>query len=44
VDEGATLGQVLREEGHVVPGLPLFWVLARDTTYRERFLAERVQR
>ncbi|KXZ56097.1 hypothetical protein GPECTOR_2g979 [Gonium pectorale] len=33
-----TLRQVLCAEDHVVPGLPLFWVVARGTPYRELFL------
>ncbi|KAG2485965.1 hypothetical protein HYH03_015291 [Edaphochlamys debaryana] len=33
-----TLRKVLASEDHVVPGLPLFFVVARDTAYRQRFL------
>ena len=41
VDERKSLREALTAPGHVVPGLPLFWVVARGTEYRERFLAER---
>lgn len=30
--------QVLAAEDHVVAGIPLFWVVAKGTAYRERFL------
>lgn len=39
VDETKTLREVCSEEGHVVAGVPLFFVVARGTAYRERFLA-----
>lgn len=39
VEEGRSLRQVLLEPGHVVPGVPLFWVVAQGTDYRDRFLA-----
>lgn len=38
VDPEKTLGEVLKEDGHVVPGVPVFFVLARGSEYRERFL------
>jgi hypothetical protein len=41
VDEALSLREVLTAPGHVVPGAPLFFVVARGTEYRERFLAER---
>jgi hypothetical protein len=41
VDEGASLREVLTAPGHIVAGAPLFFVVARGTEYRERFLAER---
>ncbi|KAF6259158.1 hypothetical protein COO60DRAFT_1622080 [Scenedesmus sp. NREL 46B-D3] len=44
VDEALSLRQVLLQPGHVVPGVPLFWVLARDTDYQARFLAEELRR
>jgi hypothetical protein len=38
-EEGESLREVLLRPGHVVAGSPLFWVVARGTEYRERFLA-----
>jgi hypothetical protein len=38
VDEAVTLRQALTAPGHIVPGAPLFFVVARGTEYRERFL------
>lgn len=38
VDPRKPLGDVLREEGHVIPGIPVFFVLARGTEYRDKFL------
>ncbi|KAI8468871.1 MAG: hypothetical protein J3K34DRAFT_454284 [Monoraphidium minutum] len=43
VDEGSSLREVLTRPGHVVPGVPLFWVLAKGTDFRQRFL-ENAQR
>lgn len=39
VDESLTLGEVLSREDHVVPGVPVFFVLAADSPLRESFLA-----
>jgi hypothetical protein len=44
VNESLSLQQVLLQPEHVVPGVPLFWVLARDTEYQARFLAEELRR
>lgn len=44
VDEQLSLKQVLLQEDHIVPGVPLFWVLAKDTDYEKRFLAEELRR
>ncbi|WIA28095.1 hypothetical protein OEZ86_010677 [Tetradesmus obliquus] len=44
VDESLSLQQVLLAPDHVIPGVPLFWVLARDTQYQARFLAEELRR
>lgn len=44
VDESLSLRQVLLAPDHVIPGVPLFWVLARDTQYQARFLAEELRR
>ena len=30
--------QVLAKPDHVIPGIPLFWVVAKGTPYRKRFL------
>jgi hypothetical protein len=38
VREGWTLGEALSREDHVVPGIPVFFVLAAGTPFRERFL------
>jgi hypothetical protein len=35
---------VLLQPDHIVPGLPLFWVVAAGTDYRTRFLAEELKR
>lgn len=44
VDEALSLKQVLQQPDHVVPGVPLFWVLAEGTDYQRRFLAEELRR
>jgi hypothetical protein len=44
VDEALSLRQVLTQPGHVVPGVPLFWVLAEGSDYQRRFLAEELRR
>lgn len=44
VAETLTLQQVLLQPDHVIPGVPLFWVLAKDTDYQKRFLAEELRR
>ncbi len=38
VDENMSLREVLTRPGHVIPGVPLFWVVAKGTEYRRRFL------
>ncbi len=40
VEEGAKLGEVLRAPDYVVPGVPVFFVVAAGTAFRERFLAD----
>lgn len=37
---GLTLGQLLAQPDFVVPGVPLFFVVAKGTEYRQRFLAQ----
>eukprot|EP00775_Hariotina_reticulata_P012859 gene12859-12986_t len=44
VDENMTLKDVLLQPNHLVPGVPLFWVLARGTAYEGRFLSEELKR
>ena len=39
-DENQALGEVLQHPGHVVAGVPLLWVVARGTEYKERFLTK----
>ena len=39
VDETKTIGEVLAKDGNVIPGHPIFYVVARDTEFREKFLA-----
>jgi len=38
VDVDKALGATLREAGHVIPGVPMFFVLAKGSEYRDRFL------
>lgn len=38
VREGWTLRDVLARPDHVVPGVPTFFVLAKGTDFRDRFL------
>lgn len=38
VDESATLAQLLAAPDCVVPGAPVFFVLAKGTQYRSKFL------
>lgn len=39
VQEHATLRDVLRTPDYVIPGVPVFFVVAAGTAFRERFLA-----
>ena len=39
-----SLREVLLQQDHVIPGVPLFWVLAKGTDYRQRFLQEELKR
>lgn len=43
VDESLTLGELLALDEYVVPGIPLFFAVARGTVYRDRFLEERLR-
>lgn len=44
MEQQKSLKEVLLQPDHVVPGLPLFWVVAKGTDYRQRFLAEELKR
>jgi hypothetical protein len=44
VDESSTLQQVMTGDDYVVPGVALFFVVAKDTQYREEFLEQKLQR
>jgi hypothetical protein len=44
VQEQLSLREVLLRDDHIIPGLPLFWVVAKGTDYRQRFLAEELKR
>jgi hypothetical protein len=39
-DESMTLKQILRQSHLVIPGIPAFFVVAKGTDFRERFLAQ----
>ena len=43
VDETVSLGQLLASDEYVIPGIPLFFAVARGTEYRSRFLSERLR-
>lgn len=40
--QSSTLGEALSRPDYVVPGVPVFFVVAKGTEYRERFLAEQI--
>lgn len=44
VDERRTLQQVMTCGDYVVPGVALFFVVAKGTQYREEFLAQKLNR
>jgi hypothetical protein len=39
VPESRTLGEILEDQDHVIPGHPVFYVVAKGTEFREKFLA-----
>jgi hypothetical protein len=39
INENLTLGELLRKEDHVAPGIPVMFVLAKDTPFKKRFLS-----
>jgi hypothetical protein len=38
VEESCTFAKLLRREEHVMPGMPVLFVVARGTPFYERFL------
>ena len=42
VPEDKTLAETLGQPDYVVPGIPVFFLLATGTAYRERFLQEAI--
>ena len=38
--ETSLLGEVLSRADYVIPGIPVFFVVAKGSQYRERFLAD----
>ena len=42
VPEDSTLADTLNQPDYVVPGVPVFFVTAKGTAYREQFLQEAV--
>ncbi len=42
IQEESTLAETLAQQDYVVPGIPVFFVTAKGTAYRERFLQEAV--
>lgn len=41
-DETLLLGEILSKPEYVIPGVPVFFVVAKGTDYRERFLSDEV--
>lgn len=39
VEEWKTIRDIVEEPGHIVPGVPTFFVLAKGSQYHELFLA-----
>ena len=44
LDEGCSLAQLMARPDYVLPGLPLLFVLAAGSSYRDRFLEEELLR
>jgi hypothetical protein len=40
VDENLTLIDLMKKQDYVVPGVPLLFIVAKGTEYRERFLSQ----
>jgi hypothetical protein len=40
VEEGDTLGEVLRRDDYVIPGIPVFFLLSEGTPFMQRFLED----
>eukprot|EP00877_Chromochloris_zofingiensis_P013621 jgi/Chrzof1/8512/Cz03g13240.t1 len=43
VNEQQTLQEILWLPDHIIPGVPLFWVVAEGTQYKDRFLAQQLK-
>ena len=39
-DESMTLQEILQRSDLVIPGIPAFFVVAKETDFRERFLSQ----
>ena len=42
VREASLLGELLSQPDYVIPGVPVFFVVAKGTDYRERFLSDEI--
>ena len=40
INESQSLKDILQHGDHVIPGVPAFFVVARGTDFRERFLSQ----
>ena len=40
IDESQSLQDILQRGDHVIPGIPAFFIVARETDFRERFLSQ----
>ena len=40
VNEKSLLGEVLSRPDYVIPGIPVFFVIPKNSDYRERFLSD----
>ena len=39
ISEGSSLAEVLAEDGHIISGHPIFFVVSKATRFRSKFLA-----
>lgn len=42
VKERSLLGELLSKPDYIIPGVPVFFVVAKGTDYRERFLSDEI--